>query len=217
MNTVTNLKILVADDDDCTRQLVCHVLKSKGYDAMGVASARDAVDAFKVSPHAIVISDIQMESESSGVSLLHAVKEMNPSTQVILITGFATMGSAIAAIRAGAYDYFTKPLEDLQTMIYMVERAAEKWLLTEKNARLVDHLLENNRTLEQNKQMLTEMVVRDGVTGLYNWRYFQDALGREWARARRHKRAFSLVFIDIDHFKPCFLYRGMENRHVDEG
>jgi diguanylate cyclase (GGDEF)-like protein len=83
----------------------------------------------------------------------------------------------------------------------VVNRAIDRYKLAADNHALMDHMKQNAEELERLNAQLTDMANRDALTGLYNHRYFREVLDKELARAERHDRVFSLVFIDIDHFK----------------
>jgi two-component system, cell cycle response regulator len=80
-------------------------------------------------------------------------------------------------------------------------RAAEKARLVAQNRELVEQLQRANEELQEANDALKEMAVRDGLTSLYNHRYFQEALTRELSRSRRYQKECSVIFMDVDHFK----------------
>jgi diguanylate cyclase (GGDEF)-like protein len=111
------------------------------------------------------------------------------------------MENAIDALRNGAYDYLTKPFDDLDVISVTVKRAFEKIDLINENKELLDKLTEQNTELTKLNATLNELANTDGLTNLYNHRYFQEVLVQEIHRASRHDRKFSLLFLDIDNFK----------------
>jgi diguanylate cyclase (GGDEF)-like protein len=117
------------------------------------------------------------------------------------MTSQASLETATTAIRTGAYDYLVKPFEDLDVITAVVDRAIDQIQLQQKNERLVRDLSKNAEELEQLNTNLRDMAIRDPLTGLFNRRYLHEAIDVELARSRRHKRFFSLIFIDVDHFK----------------
>jgi diguanylate cyclase (GGDEF)-like protein len=80
-------------------------------------------------------------------------------------------------------------------------RALEKISLIAENRELLERLHKKNEEMEEANKALEEMAIRDGLTGLFNHRYFQETLTVELLRSRRHGRAFSLILIDVDNFK----------------
>ena len=193
-------RILVVDDDETVRELLSVVLLDEGYQITTAASAEEALELFYKDPFPLVISDIRM-SGMDGLELLEKVKAYNEETQVVIITGHASLVTALKALRDGAYDYLVKPIESLEIVTALVSRALDKVRLIVENQYLFKKLQSNCEELEEANVALREISLRDGLTGLYNQRYFRQSLNREIKRSARHKRSFSLLFCDIDHFK----------------
>jgi diguanylate cyclase (GGDEF)-like protein len=195
-----NIRILVVDDEETIRGLLTQVLTEEGHEVTGVASGEQALEAFHKHHYPVVISDIRMEG-MSGIELLHEIKRLKQNTQVLMITSHSSIESAISALRAGAYDYVIKPFEDLDVITAAVNRAIEKICYINENQNLVENLKKNKKELERLNEVFWDMAVRDGLTGLHNHRYFNEFLSAELSRSIRHKRNFSLLFIDVDFFK----------------
>jgi diguanylate cyclase (GGDEF)-like protein len=193
-------RILVVDDEDTVRSVLFQVLSEDGH---VVESASDAQQALKImgrEPFALVITDIKMPG-MTGLELLEKIKTRYPDTQVIIITSHASLETAISAMRHGAYDYLFKPFEDLDLISAAASRALEKVVLTRENRRLMESLAQKNTQLEKANRILKDLACRDGLTRLYNHRYFQDVINNEIFRAQRNGEVFSLLFMDLDHFK----------------
>ncbi len=193
-------RVLVVDDEDGLRTIISQVLTDTGYEVTTAASGEAALEIFKDAPFPIVMTDVFM-AEMTGVELLHEIKELEPNTQVVIMTSNASLESATAALRSGAYDYLTKPFEDLEAISAVINRAAEKVELIRQNETMVDSLKMNAQELEELNARLTNLATKDALTGLFNRRYFLEALALEFSRAQRHGRVFSVLFIDLDHFK----------------
>lgn len=102
--------ILVVDDEVDIRAMVAQALgRISGYEVHEATSKADALSAIRRQAFDLVLTDLAMESENAGVELLQAVKQETPETIVILLTGYATVESAVAALRLGADDYLIKP------------------------------------------------------------------------------------------------------------
>jgi diguanylate cyclase (GGDEF)-like protein len=194
------VRILVADDDESLRSVLKQVLNMDGYEVTLTASGEEALAAFKREPCSLIITDIRMGS-MSGIMLLQEVKRLRPDTQVIIMTSNATLDSAITAIQAGAYDYLTKPFDDIALISSVARRAVDKIRLIEENKSLLEKLKRKNEELEFVNTTLKELTIRDGLTGLFNHRHFQENLALEVLRAKRYARTFSLIFLDVDFFK----------------
>lgn len=194
------MELLVVDDEETLRSVVSQVLSADGFTVAEAASGEEALEAFRARSHPLVITDIRMGG-MSGIELLTQIKEHNPDTQVVIMTSHASLDSALTALRAGAYDYLVKPFESLDLISAVAARAAEKARLVTQNRELLEQLTRANEELKEANTSLKELAVRDGLTSLYNHRYFQEVLAQEVARSKRYDKACSLVFMDVDNFK----------------
>lgn len=194
------MRILVVDDEESLRMVMSQVLSEEGHDVTAVSSGEDALAVFRKEPFPLVFTDIAMGG-MSGIELLQELKLLHPDTQVIIVTSHASLDTAITALRSGAYDYLLKPFEELDVISTVADRAIEKINLIVKNEGLIKQLEKKNEELEQANKALQNLAIRDGLTGLFNHRYFQEALAAEVLRSSRHGRAFSLIFLDVDFFK----------------
>ncbi len=118
---MTTPRILIVEDDATLRRVIQAQIQRIGYEvspAADVAGAREILDR---TPHELVITDVNLP-EVSGLELLKFVRAEHPETTVILVTAFGTVESAVEAMKAGAYDYLTKPLRlhELKTLIVRV-------------------------------------------------------------------------------------------------
>ncbi|MBI3330323.1 MAG: sigma-54-dependent Fis family transcriptional regulator [Nitrospinae bacterium] len=116
--------ILVVDDDTHMRDLVAKVLTREGYAVRALPRAQEVLQALDEAPTDLVISDIKMP-EMDGLTLLNEVTRVSPETSVILMTAFGSIDSAVQAMKAGAYDYLTKPFK-LDEITLVVRRAMEE-------------------------------------------------------------------------------------------
>lgn len=120
---------------------------------------------------------------------------------LVIITSHASMDSAVATLKAGAYDYIFKPFQDLDTVTEVVTRGMEKIALHQENSHLVENLEQSNQMMEQSNERLREMAIRHGLTGLFNHRHFKEVMEKELAMAVRYERSLSLIMLDVGHFK----------------
>ena len=194
------VRILIVDDEEIIRDLLVEHLMDEGFKASAVSSGEEALKIFRNDPDLLVITDIRMEG-MSGIELLGKIKELNEEALVIIITSHAALDSAVAALKSGAYDYIFKPFEDLDQITSVVSRATEKIRLSHQNKQLIKNLERANLELELSKEVFRDMAIRDGLTGLFNHRHFQDILQMEINRAGRYKRPLCLIMLDVDHFK----------------
>ena len=124
-------KILVVEDQDAMRESLVIAFRDEGYTVDGVASGEDAIQKLNGgSVYDLVISDLKMK-KIDGLEVLKAVKASNPSTEVVLITAYGTISTAVQAIRDGAYDYVTKPFRH-QEILKVAKKAFEKKSLKDR-------------------------------------------------------------------------------------
>jgi DNA-binding NtrC family response regulator len=115
-----NVKILVVDDDPDTRDLLSELLESEGYQVVAASGAQEALAAGKTASFEVILSDIRLGPELNGLDVLRAFKSIQPDSEVILITAFGSMETAIEAVKAGAFDYLSKPfkIDDVLTCVW---------------------------------------------------------------------------------------------------
>jgi DNA-binding NtrC family response regulator len=125
---MTGGKVLLVEDDDSLRRVTQLHLEKSGFITSVTPNAEQALDALKGSPYDVLLTDLQLPG-MSGVDLLKRVKAEYPETIVIVSTAFGTVGSAVEAMKAGAYDYVTKPLQHYR-LNDLVRRAVDHRRLT---------------------------------------------------------------------------------------
>ncbi|VAX33808.1 hypothetical protein MNBD_NITROSPIRAE01-1654 [hydrothermal vent metagenome] len=150
------IQILVVDDERGPRELLESALLEEGYQITAAKNGEEACQIFDENFFELVITDFKMPG-LNGIKLLKKIKTRAPETLVILITGYASLASAIHAIREGAYDYLTKPFQ-LDELYIVVKNAVDRIKLIRENNALLMHL---KQAME--KQMLpfenTEMQI----------------------------------------------------------
>jgi len=218
-------KTILVVDDDAT---ICRMLKEMLSQDYLVVTARSGTEALRLLERTeidAIVAD-QMMPEMSGVDLLSRAIEIRPHAVQILLTASERIEHAKDAINvARVARFFSKPIRfaELRETISGAIREADLEL---ENQRLIRELQAKNellqkafsrvqeqeRILEQKVEertrelrsamaRLEELALRDGLTGLYNHRYFQEALTMELARSARHGHECGLIFVDVDHFK----------------
>jgi DNA-binding NtrC family response regulator len=123
--------ILFVDDDQQILEVVSTYLMRNDYAVDTVESGLRALEQIKQKDYAVVFTDLIMP-EISGLDLLKAVKETNPATEVVIITGYGTIESAIEALKCGGYDYLQKPI-NLERLKILIDRIVEKRRLQLEN------------------------------------------------------------------------------------
>ena len=123
-------RILIVDDDDALRRMLVDYLTSQGYTALGVRSIQQASEALKTDSFDLVIADLRLD-DGSGLELLKQLKQTSPKTHAILMTGYATMDTAVEAIRIGLFDYMIKPILPAQLDLVLQRLESLKQLQSE--------------------------------------------------------------------------------------
>ena len=194
-----DVNILVVDDEVHLAENLQTLLSEGGYQVVTSTSGMDAIKKIQKSHWHLVITDLVMP-EIDGNTLMGFVQQNSPETLVIVITGYATIESAVGAMRKGAYDYIIKPF-DFDYLMLSVARAVDKLRLEMQVKANYQQVLEYASQLEEANRKLMELSITDGLTKLYNQTYFHKCLQKETAMALRYMSALSCLMLDIDDFK----------------
>jgi two-component system cell cycle response regulator len=179
-------KILIIDDEEDILELLSNILKSEGYSTFTASNGREGIDKFIEHNPDLILTDVRMPV-MDGLDVLREVKSKGSNTEVIILTGHSDEATAVDCLRFGAYDYFRKPLEDIDVLLTAVRRVLEKKQLEIKNQFLI--------------KQLEELSIKDPLTGVYNFRHLQICLDDEINRCKRYDHSFFILMIDADHFK----------------
>jgi two-component system nitrogen regulation response regulator NtrX len=130
--------VLVVDDETDVRDLLVDYFREAGHEVSSAADGTQAVAEITTHPtkYDLIISDLQLPG-IDGLGVLKAAKAANPDISVIIVTGYASVDSAVRAVRMGAYDYLTKPFT-LGQIEVIVRRAAERQALEAANRQLAE-------------------------------------------------------------------------------
>lgn len=128
------IKILVIDDDDSGREALTMLLKSAGYAVASAATGGEALELIDQNLYQVIVSDLFLP-DTSGFDILQNVQKTSPTTEVIVVTGHASAQSAVRAMKEGAFDYITKPI-DFDELKIVVLKALEKQKLLSENSYL---------------------------------------------------------------------------------
>jgi diguanylate cyclase (GGDEF)-like protein len=218
--------ILCVDDEEGILTALRQQLGARFGTECEIAVAKSAAEALELVDElerdgerlAVVIAD-QIMPGMKGVDLLEEVHRRNPQTVKILLTGQAGLDAVVYAInRAGLARYIPKPWDEPDLRL-TVEKLLEKFRLelerdvilqelSHKNIELenlnksLEHRVqERTKELETLAQRLEKLAITDGLTGLYNHRFFHERLALEVERAQRAGHELSLLMVDVDHFK----------------
>jgi putative nucleotidyltransferase with HDIG domain len=140
-------KILVVDDDPGLLETLSDALQLEGYEVTTAKAGEEALERLRQEEVDLVITDIKMPG-LSGLELLRAIRDKNQILPVIVMTGYASLETAVEAIKQGAYDYITKPFE-IEKLLHTVNKAVNQKKLEEKNKQLLENLGDLNKKLEE--------------------------------------------------------------------
>ncbi len=138
-----NINILVVDDEPLVRRSLSEFLTLEGYSVTTASNGKEALEQLKNSVPDIVISDMKMP-EMDGVTLLRKLKKEYPQVNVIIMTGYGSIESAVETMKDGAYDYITKPIIDNEIKI-VLERLVRQQRLVEENVKLKEQVAIHDR------------------------------------------------------------------------
>ena len=123
--------VLVVDDDRANLESVCRIFQREGVSTLSAANGQEALEHLRKPEVGIIVSDMMMPGVD-GQALLRAARAMRPDVEVVLMTAYATVETAVAAMREGAYDFITKPLKR-HSLVKAVQKAMEKQALVAEN------------------------------------------------------------------------------------
>jgi len=132
--------ILVVEDDEMQRELISENLRQSGYQVYEAVSGNEALELIGQQPVEIAVVDYKLGSES-GLELIKEIRKRNPIVTPIMVTAFASIETAVEAIKQGAYDYVVKPV-DFQKFLLILERARERFRLQREVVELRNRLEE---------------------------------------------------------------------------
>jgi diguanylate cyclase (GGDEF)-like protein len=177
-------RILVVDDEEVVCRFLKRVLDGDRRDVEVCHSGPEAIARLEEDSFDLVITDLKMPAVD-GIGVLGKAKERDPLCEVIVITAYASVESAVEVMKLGAYDYISKP--------FNVDRIRL----------VVDKALEKRRLLQAagERDFYKRLSQLDGLTGVYNRRAFEDLLEAEISRSSRFRRPLSLLMVDLDQLK----------------
>jgi diguanylate cyclase (GGDEF)-like protein len=186
------LRALVVDDEEVVRSVVLEVLEGMGF-AVGPADSLSAArKQLAAAAWDLLVVDKNLP-DGSGLALVHELGARDVDAQILVMSGYATISSAVEALQAGVADYVVKPF-DLADFRARLQRAVEGLKLRRANRRLLSELREKNVILEG-------LATRDPLTGLDNHASFQQSVRKEIARGQRYGDPCALVLASIDRFR----------------
>ncbi len=140
MRGTPKFQILIADDEQVQREMLEGFLSKQGYGVGTAADGRQALEKFKGGSFDLILTDYRMPG-MDGIELLRELKRLNPEVMVVILTAFGTVGTAVAAMKEGAYDYLNKPI-DLDELLLLIRRVEKDVGLSRENRELREQLRE---------------------------------------------------------------------------
>src|SRR5512138_494728 len=165
MGEPARTRVLVVDDEPIALKNLGRALEREGYDVETASSGQSALRMLRAKGYDVVLTDLKME-KVDGMQVLEKCKELDPDAEVILVTGYAAVETAIAAMKRGAYHYVAKPFK-LDEVRSVVREAAEKVALKKENRRLretVDGMKDRVEIVTQDPGMLRVLDTARDVT-----------------------------------------------------
>lgn len=147
MNAAVAARLLIVDDEAAQLRALCDILGQEGYVTRGFAGGREALAALRAEPFDALLTDLMMP-QIDGITLLRTCHEMDRDLACIVMTGHATVSTAVEALKAGAVDYVMKPF-NVRQILAVLERALELRRLQLENKALAQRVAERTRELEQ--------------------------------------------------------------------
>jgi DNA-binding NtrC family response regulator len=186
-------RILVVDDEEINREFLQEALAYEGYEVEAVADGYTALERLKQQFFHVILSDLKMP-QMSGVELLQQLKEITPATVGIIFTGYATIETAVQAVKAGAYDYVTKPFR-IEEVLLLLQRALEFQRLNRENISLRKQLkakyrFENIVSDHENMQAIFELVEKVSDSDSTILIYGESGTGKELITRAIHYNSY---------------------------
>jgi len=176
--------ILIVEDDPAIRNSIHEFIGMAGYKSFETSSAEEALETLKTNTIHLVITDIRLPG-MNGLELTDLIKN-SYDTDVIVMTAYIGDYSYEEAISKGASDFVSKPIR-FEELLLRLRRVLRERNITKERALMLARL--------------QDLAITDGLTKLYNSRYFYKQLDSEVNRAKRYNHPLTLLFMDIDYFK----------------
>jgi two-component system response regulator HydG len=147
-------KILVVDDEASHRTMLKAVLTSEGYQISEADDGKTAIEAVEGESYDLILMDVRM-TELDGIEAMQEIKKISPAIPIIIMTAYGSVETAVDALKSGAYDYLTKPL-DIEELKILIQKALDHYRLREENIVLRERLADRfdfSRIIGKSKAM----------------------------------------------------------------
>ncbi len=177
-------RVLVVDDVESVREMMAEALRLDGHEVTIAASGEETLELSREIAFDVTFVDLVMPG-INGLDVLKSLLQFSPDADIVVVTGFATIEVAVESMRLGAADFVTKPFSNAHLQV------------------VVSKVLERRRLIKaaKEKDYYKRLSRLDGLTELYNHRFFHQLVDSEVARARRFGHKVSLLILDLDRFK----------------
>jgi diguanylate cyclase len=189
------LSLLLVDDEPLIVEIMSKLLNSAGFEIESAVTFAEASALIENKRFDLAIFDKKL-CDGDGLELARRIDEMDGDCEVAIITGYASLESAIEALRVRVADYFLKPI-NTERIRSRLQRMVEHQSLRRQHGILVEELDLKNKRVEK----LEAQATRDSLTGLFNHAFFQEQMIHEIARCTRYGHDVGLLFLDVDNFK----------------
>ena len=182
-------RVLYVEDSSVVAHVMLRILEGMGLRVDHFKSAAEAFQAFEPETHDLVISDILVEGEMSGMGLVSKVREAYPDkarVPILAMSGMDDSTRRVELFRLGVNDFISKPV------------------IEEEVISRVSNLISNKQLFDQvqsQRRHLYDLAMIDQLTGLYNRNSLAEFANKAFSEANRHDFPLSLILVDIDHFK----------------
>ncbi|MDA3834818.1 MAG: diguanylate cyclase [Spirochaetales bacterium] len=185
--------MLIVDDDMFVREMIEEILTQNEFSALQANDAQEALELLEKKHFNVIITDINMPG-MSGLELVETIRSRNMEIPIIVLTVNSEMETAVEAVRKGADDYILKGSAIADTLPLSLAKVLELYDLKIQNRELILDLSRKNAELEH-------LAFLDGLTGIYNRRFYDITLESEWETALKAHEPLALIMSDIDKFK----------------
>ncbi len=183
----SGIPILLVDDDRFMRTILSQTLQDAGYRVSQAANGKEALELCSSTYFPIIMTDWVMP-EMDGVTFCRAFRQRPAASYsyLILLTSQEGKDKLITGLEAGADEYLTKPVNEAELMVRL---------------KTAQRILDLESSLQKSLEEIRQLSIRDALTGAFNRGYLDQYLPVEIRRADRYQRDFSLIMMDLDHFK----------------
>ena len=202
---MSNESILIIEDEESLCQILTDILKTEGYEITQAGSGSEAISKSKETSFNLVLSDINLP-DGDGLEILGRIKEDNEDICAIIMTGYASVKTAVAAIEKGVYDYLTKPL-DMRRLKDVIAKGLERQRLQTENKDLLKRLKYENEKLE------TILQVEEGASTILNLNELAQFVIDKIGQVIACKRA-SLMVVEENEYLVIKAARGLSDEII---